>query len=182
MVQLKTERLFIRPYTHHDLEHRRRLSRECFGADNDAAVVQSWLDWTMLSHRWFAALAQPPYGDYAVALHDETVIGSVGLVPSLVPWGVLRDVQSPADARVSPEFGLYWAIVPHYQRSGYATEAARAMIAYIFDTLYARQVVATTEFDNAASIAVMRALGMEILRNRTGKPFWCEIVGVLENR
>jgi len=51
----------------------------------------------------------------------------------------------------------------------------------VFNPLHARRIVATTEFNNESSMSVMRALGMELLRDEMGKPFWCEIVGVLNN-
>ena len=182
-ISLQTPRLIIRPYTADDLDSRVRISVECFGNNANPAAMQSWIDWTVLSNRWFSGLSQPPYGDYVIALHDGTAIGSVGLVPSTIPWGVFEPVPpSDPDPLISPEFGLYWAILPEHQRKGYAAEAARAMIDFIFNTMHARRVVATTEFDNPASMGVMQKLGMTVLRNPTGKPFWCEVVGVLDNQ
>jgi hypothetical protein len=42
------------------------------------------------------------------------------------------------------------------------------------------RVVATTEFTNVRSQAVMRKLGMRILRNPEPEPPWFQTVGVLE--
>jgi len=89
--------------------------------------------------------------------------------------------DAPASlGRSSPEFGLFWAISSAYQRQGFATEAARAMIEYAFQHLRLRRVVATTEYDNLASIGVMRRLGMRIERNPLPEPPWLQVVGVLE--
>ncbi|MGH2520966.1 MAG: GNAT family N-acetyltransferase, partial [Anaerolineales bacterium] len=65
---------------------------------------------------------------------------------------------------------------------GYATEAARALIGYAFRELNLRRIVATTDYTNEASIAVMRRLGMRIEKNPYPEPEWFQVVGVLENR
>jgi hypothetical protein len=44
-----------------------------------------------------------------------------------------------------------------------------------------RRIVATTEYDNAASIAVMRKLGFRIERNPGRAPFFLQVVGIVEN-
>jgi RimJ/RimL family protein N-acetyltransferase len=46
--------------------------------------------------------------------------------------------------------------------------------------MHARRIIATTEFDNLPSQAVMRKLGMTLRRNEGGQPAWCQVVGVLE--
>lgn len=133
-----------------------------------------------------AALYQPPYGDRALILREtDTLIGSVGLVPSLGPFGLLPGFDVPPDAPRArqnvPEVGLYWSLAPAFRGQGYATEAARALIAYAFAALNLRRIVATTEHANAASIAVMRRLGMRVERNPYLEPAWFQTVGVLEN-
>ncbi len=42
------------------------------------------------------------------------------------------------------------------------------------------RVVATTEHDNARSIAVMRRLGMRVEANPWPEPDWFQMVGILE--
>ena len=54
-----------------------------------------------------------------------------------------------------------WVIRPAYQRHGYATEAARAMLKYGFETLGLRRVVAACDSRNVASYRVMEKLGMQ---------------------
>jgi RimJ/RimL family protein N-acetyltransferase len=53
-----------------------------------------------------------------------------------------------------------WAIGRPHQRQGYATEAARALLAHAFGTLRAHRVVATCQPENVASWRVMEKLGM----------------------
>lgn len=185
MQPIETSRLIIREYTLSDLDAAHRLQVECFGADADSLdVTRDWLAWSVASYRNLARLYQPPYGDYLVALKDTgEAVGSVGLVSQGVPWRTLPDFQgdAPRDGLVQPEYGLFWGIYPAYQRRGYAAEAAKAMIDFVFHGLHARRVVASTDRANIASQAVMKKVGMMVYHNPTNEPFWFEVVGVLEN-
>ncbi len=177
---LYTARLVIRQYRPADLAARHALMAEAFGSDDTLEDTRRWLDWTIASYRELARLYQPPYGDYAVALRgDDVAIGSVGLVPAGVPWGALRGEAGPH--LITPEFGLFWAIRTAHQRQGYATEAARALVEFTFAELNVRRLVATTEYDNSASQAVMRRLGMTLYHNPGPELPWFQVVGVLEH-
>jgi [ribosomal protein S5]-alanine N-acetyltransferase len=55
------------------------------------------------------------------------------------------------------------------------------MIAFAFRELRVARIIATTEYDNAASMAVMRRLEMRIERNALPDPLWLQIVGILDN-
>ena len=178
---LETERLRIRPLASGDLEDCHRLYVEIDWIDHDLdpaanrAKRASWLAWTIDSYRELAALHQPPYGERAIERRsDGAFLGLVGLVPSLAAFGARED------ARVRPEVGLFWALRPSAQGSGVATEAAGALIAYARDELQVERLVATTERDNHASIAVMRRLGMAIEENPHPTSDWPQVVGVLD--
>ena len=192
---LETERLIVRPFTLGDLDDiHQLLDVDLHDADfgNEGAVTrderQKWLEWTVMSYEELAKLFQPPYGDRAVVLKETgQVIGACGYVPSFAPFGQLPAFRSDAADSVAerlfvPEFGLFYAFSPAFQRRGYATEAARALIDYAFGQLNLRRIVATTSYDNAGSIGVMRKLGMQIERNPSGDPPWFQVVGVFENR
>jgi len=75
--------------------------------------------------------------------------------------------------------GLFWAIDPEHQRHGYAAEAAQALIDFAFQQLRVKRLIATTEHDNAASIGVMRKLGMRVEKNPFPDPPWLQVVGIL---
>jgi len=146
----------------------------------------AWLLWSVLNYQQLAKLDQPPYGDRAILLKSTgRIIGSCGLVPSLAPFeqlpGFAKKHHSRKPGRYSPEFGLFYAISPAHQRRGYATEAARALVDYAFQHLHLKRIVATTSYDNAGSMAVMRRLGMSIEKNPLPEPVWFQVVGVLEN-
>ena len=78
---------------------------------------------------------------------------------------------------------MMWAIDPAYQRQGYATEVAKALIGFMFNNeqLSIWRIIADTEHHNLASQGVMRKLGMQIDRNTLAQPDWLQAVGVLEN-
>lgn len=182
-IDIHTDRLHIRYFKQEDLNSHHQLLVQAFESKKTIEDVQSWLTWTISNYQELARLYQPPYGDYAIELQATgEVIGSVGIVQSVIPWGVLEG-KLPEEHHylVSPEFGLFWAILPNYQRQGYATEAGRAMIDYLFDEWKVKQVVATTEFDNLPSQKTMEKLGMMLYHNPTKEPFWCQVTGLLRH-
>jgi len=193
---LETARLTIRRFQTEDLDPIHRiLDVELANANfGDAGAKgrdgrERWLRWTILGYDELELLYQPPYGDRAVVAKETgELIGAAGFVPSLGPFDQLpawvrspSPAHSPARARMRPEVGLYYALAPSQQRRGYAVEAADALVDWAFRHLGLARIVATTTVDNAASIAVMRRLGMSIQRNPLDEPPWFQIVGVLES-
>jgi [ribosomal protein S5]-alanine N-acetyltransferase len=192
MPPLETARLLIRPFVHADLpaihqllDHDLADSEMGNEGQQSLDARRQWLDWTVLNYDQLAKLYQPPYGDRAVVLKDEgTLIGACGYVPCLGPYDqipALRAGNGRAPGVGTTEFGLFWAVAPSRQRRGYATEAGQALIDYAFDQLSLGRIIATTTYDNAASLAVMRKLGMTLDRNPLPTPPWLQIVGFLEN-
>jgi ribosomal-protein-alanine N-acetyltransferase len=187
MPRLETERLIIRPFVLDDLKILHRVLSNAWnvpagGQAQSLLDRECWLRWTIANYAGLANLRQPPYGDRAVVLREGgQLIGSVGLVPGMGPFGQLPGFPANAGSRYwYPEIGLFWAIDPGYQRRGYATEAAQALVDFAGDVLKAGRIVATTEYANEPSIAVMRKLGMRILRNPLPEPEWFQVVGLLE--
>lgn len=184
--KLETDRLRVRALTTNDLNECHRLYLDTARADKDNTaeenlhVRKTWLDWTVRNYDALDRLNQPPYGDRAIELIENgRLIGLVGLVPLLAPFSQLPGFGGRKNAPFSAEVGLFWMISPSVQGRGFATEAARAMVRFSFDVLQAGRIVATTEYDNLASIAVMRKLGMRIERNPFPDPPWIQITGVL---
>ncbi len=194
MPVLETLRLRIRPFNMEDLpDVHRLLDIELYDADlrtdkmETLAERAEWLQWTVLNYAQLAKLRQPPYGDRAVILKATgQLIGSCGFVPCLnafeqLPGFAANDIaQSPG--RYSTEFGLFYAISPAYQRHGYASEAAQALVDYAFGYLHLKRIVAATTHENVASIGVMRKLGMRIGKNHRREPPWLQVVGILEHK
>ena len=180
---IESTRLIIRTFQSGDLLAYERITREGFGAES-AAELDSWIQWSVLSEKWFTRLHQPPYGDRAITLKTTgELIGAVGFVPLLAPFEQIPDLRSPTgnSGKLTPEFGLFWIVAQQHQYQGYATEAAQVMIDHAFGILQLKRIVATTEYDNRASQRVMEKLGMTLLRNPLSDPAWFQIVGVKNN-
>ncbi|MEW5989403.1 MAG: GNAT family N-acetyltransferase [Chloroflexota bacterium] len=183
---METRRLVIRPLILGDLEDVYQLLdvdlAGNFGSEKAKGREErrQWLEWTVLGYEQLARLYQPPYGERAVIdKNGGRFIGLVGLVPCLAPYEQLPSF-APAGVngrRFTAEVGLFYAISPAEQRQGYATEAAGALIEFAFQTLRLKRIIATTSYDNAASQAVMRRLGMWIETNPYPDPPWLQVVG-----
>jgi len=187
---LETPRLIIRAFQPADLHAIHRILDLTFGdgskiADEEALIERrAWLEWSRLSAEWLPKMFQPSYGDRAVALKSSSeVIGSVGLVPCFDVFEQIPGLSrgEPASAYRVAEMGLFWAIDPDKQRQGYATEAAQALIDFAFQQLHVKRLIATTEYDNVASMGVMRKLGMTLAQNPLPDPPWLQVVGTLDH-
>ena len=182
MRTLETERLIIRAFVLEDADTVSRLLDAAFGADSygsadDKRVI---FEYAVAADAGLALLHQPPYGDRAIVKRDSNeLIGSVGFAPCLMPFGQLPSFEP--STRFTSEMGLFWALFPEHWGHGYATEAAAAMVAYAFDELRLRRIVATTEHDNTRSMNVMRRLGMRLERNPNAEPHWFQTVGILDS-
>lgn len=184
---LTTARLTIRTLRADDAGACRQLyddigwSDPALGAAQRLSLKRDWTAWSAASDREFARLHQPPFGDRAILDTSSGVfVGLVGLVAALQPFGRLASFGGDLGARSTLEMGLFWAISPGWQRDGRATEAAGALINAAFGWLGVARIVATTDHDNHASIAVMRRLGMLIERSPLAEPFHFQTVGRLD--
>ena len=193
MPTLLTKRLIIRPFIMEDLaDIHQLLDIELKEDDTGSEKMETleeraeWLQWSLLNYKQLAKLNQPPYGDRAIVnKRTARLIGACGFVPCLNAFeqcpnfSYYKDTSGPG--QYTAEFGLYYAISTNHQRQGYATEAAQALVAYAFNQLQLKRVIATTDYDNRASIGVMRKLGMQVESNPHKEPPWLQVVGVIEN-
>ncbi len=194
MPPLETARLMIRPFVMADLETLHQildveLSEADFGTEGAQSLDErrEWLDWAVLNYEQLAKMYQPPYGDRAIVLKQTgQLIGAIGYVPCMMPFGQLPALAAGLDQATRQlatcELGLYYALTPAHQRQGYTSKAAAAMVEYAFQNIGLRRLVATTTYDNAGSMGVMRKLGMQIEHNPFPDPPWLQVVGILENR
>ena len=184
---LHTERLEIRPIRPGDLAACHQLYSDIGWADPDRTDAdnfqrrRSWVDWSIANERELGRLAQPPMGERTVIDRATgAFVGLVGLNPAMAPFAQLPSLGGVRNARSTLEVGLFWAITPTRQGAGLATEAAKVLIDYMFDVRRLASIVATTEHDNHASIAVMRRLGMRVEANPWPDPFHFQTVGILD--
>jgi RimJ/RimL family protein N-acetyltransferase len=142
---LRTERLRVRPWTLADddlarladIYGREEVLRWLggFPAPSPGGLVERWAQVHALDER---------YGAWAVERPDGVVAGTVLFKP--LPDGV-------------GEIEVGWHLHPDSWGRGYATEAARAVIARGFDA-GVPEVYAVVRPGNEASVAVCRRLGM----------------------
>lgn len=82
-------------------------------------------------------------------------------VRGVVPFAGFVGLSVPSfDAAFTPCVEIGWRLAREQQGRGYATEAARAALAFGFDQLRLNEVVAFTVPVNAPSLRVMEKLGM----------------------
>ncbi|WP_373487348.1 GNAT family N-acetyltransferase [Blastomonas sp.] len=137
----RTQRLLLRPVWPEDAD-------ALFAGINDAGIVYNlarapW-PYTLDDARSFAARAQDPHFPHFLLTRPgdagQTLIGSCGL----------------GETEGEPELG-YWIARDHWGQ-GYATEAARAVIANAW-MIGHKRLVASHYIDNPASGGVLRRLG-----------------------
>src|SRR3982074_2855165 len=182
MQTLETDRLRIPAFVHEDGDVYARLIDSAFGAATSGSNEERRVvfEYHVAADPGLALLHQTPYADRAVVKRSSNeIIGSVGYAACLMPFGQLPSFEKTP--HFTNEVGLFWALFPEHRGHGYATEAAAAMIAYAFEQLRLRRIVATTEHDNTRSINVMRRLGMRLERNPGPEPAWFQTVGILDN-
>lgn len=102
-----------------------------------------------IAHRVMATIEAQGWGLWAVEVTGgESFIGFTGLA-------------SPKfEAHFTPCIEIGWRLARDAWGKGYATEAARAALAFGFGELDLPEIVAFTAVGNARSVAVMQRLGM----------------------
>ena len=136
---LKTERLVLRPFEETDAE-----GLHAYLGDAEVVRYEPYGVMTMEECRLEAARRASDEAFWAVCLADGTLIGNLYL--------------SGADEFGTREIGYVFTRACWHK--GYATEAARRLMAYAFERLATRRIIALCDTRNAASFALMERLGM----------------------
>ena len=145
---LRTPRLLLRPWRDPD--------REPFAAMNaDPEVMEHYpasltpAESDALVERIRAGFQQHGYGLWAIeVVAGGEFIGYAGLAPASF------------ESHFTPAVEIGWRLARPAWGHGYATEAARAALAFGFDQAGLREIVSFTSADNLRSQAVMRRIGM----------------------
>jgi RimJ/RimL family protein N-acetyltransferase len=147
-VTLETERLRIRPWRDDDVE-----PWIAMGADGrvmeffPAAYGREQAIATSIRMR--DALQRDGFGWWIIDVKDGPAFA-----------GVVELQMVPFEAHFTPAMEVGWRLACDHWGQGYATEAARAAIAYAFNELAQTEVVAMTATINLRSQRVMQRLGM----------------------
>lgn len=152
--ELRTRRLILRRW--------RDTDRAPFAALNADPVVMEYFPAPLaraasddLTDRIVSALEARGWGLWAVEVpHTATFIGFIGLSPATF------------DAPFTPAVEVGWRLAREHWGHGYATEGARAALAFGFDDLALDEIVSFTSHRNMRSRRVMERLSM--LRDPAG--------------
>jgi RimJ/RimL family protein N-acetyltransferase len=138
---LHTQRLTIRPFQPADWQR-------VFSYTADPAVM-AYIPEGIFSEAQAQAFVERHSGDEAEAA-AVVLTGEQQLIGHVIfhPWFAPRTYE------------VGWVFHPDYYGNGYATEAARAMLAYGFASLDLHRVIATCQPQNPPSFRVMEKLGM----------------------
>jgi RimJ/RimL family protein N-acetyltransferase len=143
-----TERLTLRAYTTSDLAD---LHTVLYSDDEAMALLGGARDLPATRAALERSIRQQRADGYSfwpvIERRSGALVGEAGLFP-LVPGG--------------PDISLGYAFGPHYWGRGYATEAARAVLAEAFGPLDLSRVVAITREANHGSRNVLRKLGFRM--------------------
>lgn len=149
--KLNTARTEITEYTSQDLPLLAKLEHDpevmhffdgpVTDEDKNREKLQGFIDYYQ---------EQPGYGSWKACLKDGSYIGSAALNRPCLSSNGLR--QGPVQVGYILD-KIYWG-------QGYATEMARRLLGYAFDTLQLESVIAITSEDHRGSRRVMEKIGM----------------------
>jgi RimJ/RimL family protein N-acetyltransferase len=146
VTDLRTDRLLLRQWRDEDLAPFAALN-----ADPEVMLhfprPLSRAESDTLVDRQRTLIAERGWGLWAVDA-PEGFIGFVGLS------------EPRFEAHFTPAVEVGWRLARHGWHKGYATEAARAAVAFGFDELALDEIVSFTAIPNVRSQAVMERLGM----------------------
>lgn len=144
----ETDRLIIRSWQKDDYAHFSRLNADPLIMEYMPRLLPP-KDSDKLVKRFEAHMKKHGFGMYVLERkEDGAFVGTVGLssVEIKVPF--------------APAVEIAWRLDYGFWRKGYASEAARAIIARGFEEHGLKEIVAFTVHDNARSTNLMEKLGM----------------------
>jgi RimJ/RimL family protein N-acetyltransferase len=113
----------------------------------------------MAPHRWHLH-------KWIVELRDQPVKAG------WIELSKFHGVFDPNEDRLSDDVSLAYELCPFYWNRGFATEAARPILAYAFETLELDRLVAFTHLGNVRSARVLEKLGF---RQHAGRHYKDEV-------
>ena len=166
MLYLETERLLLRDFCDKDITPYTTMTQDSkyqrFYSEEDCSVAKT----IELARMFIQQIKEKPRTKYQLAIvHKESgqFIGTCGI-----------------RLENSTQASLGCGLARSFQTSGYAKEAAKALIRYAFDSLNIHRIHAETIGANRAAILLCQSLGMHqetcIKENRYFKNQWWDTV------
>jgi len=156
---LLTPRLRLIPVTA-DLAAAARESHRAFGEILGAEVPP---DWSATSLALVGRSAHPAWGQRPAPMRAVVVHRNANVV--------IGDIRFEPSLQVPDEIELGYEIVSSFRRQGFATEAAGAVIDWLFRQGGAAEILAGCDRHNLASVCTLRRLGFW-LDGSAGRAFW----------
>lgn len=165
MIYLRSDRLFIRPFRESDLE-----AFSAYRSDPDVAKYQSWeIPYTMEQALVFLADINrfkpgTPREWYQLAVERKDQPGIICDVAFQI------NCDDPRQAEIGFTFDR------SFQNQGYATEAVKSLLNFLFTQMNLHRVVAICDVQNNPSVRLLERVGMRreahFLENNWFKGFW----------
>ncbi len=149
MKHLETDRIILREWEEKDFEPFMRLNADPLIMEYFPRVLDEARSKHLFKH-FQEHFKKHGYGLYA--LENKTNHEFMGFVG-------LNNIDF--DAPFTPATEIAWRLDYGYWGKGYATEAARAVLAHAFGKLKLDEVVAHAVYDNDRAVHVMEKLGMK---------------------
>lgn len=151
MTTLKTEHLTLRPWCEQDLEPFAKLNADPKVMEYFPATL-SKAESDQLVGRIKTKMDEKGWGMWAVSVPG--VAEFIGFI------GLNTEDQISFPAPFTPAVEVGWRIAFEHWGKGYATEGAKAALAYGFETLNLGEIVSFTAVQNMRSRRVMERIGM----------------------
>jgi len=148
---LATEHLTIRPFIRSDLRQFRQLLEmpEVPGWQMQRDRAEAFLDWHISNYTEMDIL----HGIVCFGVFDSRdgrIVGATGA-------GEHDDLHEPE---------IFYNILPGARGKGYATEAAEAIVGWVFSELDVEYLIGTAGIDNVASQRVLEKCGFQFVETR----------------
>lgn len=151
MTTLKTKRLILRPWREEDLEPFAQLNADPRVMEYFPATL-SKTESDQLAQRIKNKMNEKGWGMWAVSVPG--IAEFIGFI------GLNSEDQASFPAPFTPAIEIGWRIAFEYWGKGYATEGAKAALAYGFEILNLDEIVSFTAVQNMRSRRIMEKIGM----------------------
>ncbi|WP_051623437.1 GNAT family N-acetyltransferase [Clostridium hydrogeniformans] len=148
-MEIITERLLLREFTNSDYAFFEEMgtNKHCLKYESDTVPTKDWIDKKF--SETLQDMATNPRIKYRMMISNLLTNESIGRIAL---WKINDSIN---------EWEIGWDVHPKYWGSGYAPEAAEAMIGFAFNNLKVHRIQAICNDQNNSSEKVMIKIGMK---------------------
>ena len=145
---IETDRLILRRFRPEDV-----VAFHAYRADPEIARYQGWSDYTIEDARTFVE-TQSQQMPGALGVGAQIAVETKATSALIGDLFLFTPEEEPRRAQIG------YTLQRASQGRGYATEAVRALLGYVFGPLDKHRVTAVTDTENARSVALLERIGM----------------------